>query len=103
MLRLLTTHKKAVGGDESPTAIQDMETYECGTFPQSQNYLCDPMEAKNFAGNFFRSWVTLSSVGKLGVFIYGDWVFTNQSISPVLPSGLILTLNEPRLLGLYLE
>ena len=78
MLRLLTTHKKAVGGDESPTAIQDMETYECGTFPQSQNYLCDPLEAKNFAGNFLRAKARLSSVGKLGVFIHGDCLFTND-------------------------
>jgi hypothetical protein len=61
--------EKAVGGDESPTAIQDMETYECGTFPQSQNYLCDPLEAKNFAGNFLRAKARLYRLGKLGVFI----------------------------------
>ena len=32
-VKLVLEKEKAVGGDESPTAIQDMETYECGTFP----------------------------------------------------------------------
>ena len=45
-------HKKAVGGDVAPTAIQDMETYEWNPSRKSQNYLFDLLAARFFAGIF---------------------------------------------------
>ena len=64
-------YKKAVGGDESPTAIQKIWKCVSLGFPKSQNYLCDPLEAKIFAGHFLRAKARLDRLGKLGVFQSG--------------------------------
>jgi hypothetical protein len=56
------THKKAVGGDDSPTAIQDMEMCVFG-IPEVPELFMRPCGGPKLSGIFFKSGKSIAKPG----------------------------------------